>query len=332
MNMLFRFGESYNLTFAFPAKDNTQFFYPGVFHSSYVEGYLKKGYESFDIMCHHMRFQLSEVEKVMPKDTFYFTIMRNPVSQMESSFSYYKKQDIFSKAESLEEFLKNTSSYYLSNSHSSNYAKNLMTFDLGFDHNGLESIKHFQLNWRAVETMFNLVLITEYFDESLVLLKDALCWSLDDVLSFPLNSRSDTTKKSLSHDTQERIKSWNQLDWQLYLYFNSSFWNRVEKFGRDRMQHEVEELRQRRSQMVETCIQGEVDPDKIQDKSLKPYQSGEARILGYNIKPGLDKGNQLLCQRLVTPELQYSKLLLKRQRQLKDNALYREKETINKSK
>ncbi|XP_044146942.1 galactose-3-O-sulfotransferase 2-like [Bufo gargarizans] len=315
VNILFRFGESHNLTFALPILNYPQFFYPYYFMGYFVEGFITRIRPNYDIMCHHMRFQLTEVEKVMPKDTFYFTIMRNPVSVMESSFSYYKALDIFAKAYSLEEYLKNPHKYYNQTSKSSSFGKNLIAFDLGLDHNVPESQKYFEMAQKSIEIMFNLVLITEYFDESLILLKDALCWSFDDVLSFPLNSRNNTNQKNLSEETQEKIIMWNQLDWQLYVYFNKTFWKKVDNFGRDRMQSEVQELRKRRTAQSEICLQGQVDSNKIEDTFLRPYQAGLSKILGYNLKPRLKKAERLLCRQLVTPELQYTELLSKKQNQ-----------------
>ncbi|XP_063296995.1 galactose-3-O-sulfotransferase 2-like [Pelobates fuscus] len=307
MNMLFRFGDTRNLTFAFPK--NGHFSYPSYFNSKFVDGFSKESKQEFHIMCHHMRFQLSEVENVMPNDTFYFTILRNPVTQMESSFSYNKNQEVFQKSESLEDFLNNTSKYYRSNMSSSYYAKNYIAFDLGFDNNGRESEKHYKLLCQTVEIMFDLVLIVEYFDESLILLKNALCWTFDDVLSIPINSRSNSSKHSLSEKAQEKIKNWSQLDWHMYVYFNKSFWDQVEKFGRKRMDRELGELRRKRSEMAQVCIQGESDPNKMTDKSLSPYQSGIARIIGHNLKPGLNDAEKQFCQKLVTPEIQYTNLL-----------------------
>ncbi|XP_069624215.1 galactose-3-O-sulfotransferase 2-like [Ranitomeya imitator] len=317
MNILFRFGESHNLTFALPANYQPQLFYPYYFTAYFVEGYTTKTRPKYDIMCHHMRFHLTEVEKVMPKDTFYFTLMRNPVSLMESSFSYYKNVDIFVNAHSLQEYLNNPYNYYNQTSRNSGYGKNLMAFDLGLDQHEPETPKHFKLAQKTIETMFNLVLITEYFDESLILLKDALCWSFDDVLSFPLNSRNDSNRKVLSEETQDKVKTWNQLDWQLYVYFNKSFWEMVDKFGQDRMQSEVQELQRRRAAQSEICLQGQVDdPAKIKDNSLRPFQAGIHKILGYNLKPGLQKDEERLCRRLVTPELQYTEqLFIKQNRQ-----------------
>ncbi|XP_068089385.1 galactose-3-O-sulfotransferase 2-like [Hyperolius riggenbachi] len=308
MNMLFRHGEFNNLSFAFP-NGNSHYNFPNLFSASYVEGYSEGGNKTFNIMCHHMHFKFTEVEKVMPSDTFYFTILRNPITQMESLFTYNKASEPFRNAKSLEDFLKNSSAFYHANARDSYVAKNLLTFDLGFDPNGLGTRKNLKLTWQTIDTIFDLVLITEYFDESLILLKEALCWSYEDILSFPLNKRSNTTKKALSLEAQDKVKSWNNLDWQIYVYFNNSFWKLVEKFGWERMQREVNKLRMKRDEMAKICLQGEVDPKQLQDKSLMPFQSGLARILGYNLKPGLPTTFELLCKRLVTPELQYGSLL-----------------------
>ncbi|XP_077147336.1 galactose-3-O-sulfotransferase 2-like [Ranitomeya variabilis] len=311
MNILFRYGEFHNLTFAFPSR-SSQFSYPRYFKAAYVNGFSEKTKNIFHIMCHHMRFKFTEVEKVMPEATFYFTILRNPISQMESSFSYYKGYGDFKKAKNLEDFLNNSKIFYTNTDRLTNLAKNYMTFDLGFELNG--SPEQSVLAWHAMDHIFNLVLITEYYDESLVLLKHALCWSFYDVLSIPLNSRSNNSKKTLTLETQEKIKSWNNLDWEMYVYFNNSFWKRVQTFGVERMEDEVKELQKIRTLMSEKCLEDEVEPKKIKDKSMKPYQSGMARILGYNLKVGLSEDDELLCKRLVTPELQYNTILRNMQR------------------
>uniref|UniRef100_A0A8C5PE70 Galactose-3-O-sulfotransferase 2 n=1 Tax=Leptobrachium leishanense TaxID=445787 RepID=A0A8C5PE70_9ANUR len=308
MNILFRFGDSRNLTYALPIYSN-DFIYPAYFSQKYVKGFSKESNQTFHMLCHHMRFQLSEVQEVMPNDTFYFTILRNPISLMESSFQYYKSSKIFKTSKSLEDFLYNSSKYYKEDFDGSQYAKNLMTFDMGFSNNGGESAKHIKLLNQAVETMFDLVLISEYFDESLVILKDKLCWTLDDVLSIPLNIRSNDTKEPLTLEIQDKIKNWNQLDWQLYNHFNETFWNHVKRFGSKRMEREVEELRKRRKEMSQVCFQGDVDPEEVHDDSLLPYQSGIAKIRGYNLKTGLKEAEEHLCRKLITPELQYTERL-----------------------
>lgn len=252
----------------------------------------------------------------MPNKTFYFSILRNPVQLMESSFTYYKGTSAFSKARDLEEFLNQPSQFYNASAKDSNYAKNLMAFDFGYNHNGNFSAKHIQLMLQAIEAEFDLLLISEYFDESMVLLKEALCWDLDDVVFFSLNSRHNTTKTPLSESTSEKIKSWNKLDWEIYVHFNKTFWDKIDwHIGKERMQNEVRTLQQKREQLAKTCLQGSgsVAPQLIRDQALAPLQYGKAVIMGYNLKPSLDKTTRQMCQRMVTPELQYNRLLYRKQ-------------------
>ncbi|XP_033006038.1 galactose-3-O-sulfotransferase 2-like isoform X1 [Lacerta agilis] len=316
MNILFRFGDTRNLSFALPGSGASQLYYPHYFMAAAVQGFSPKKDPQFHIMCHHMRFFQPEVARVMPNTSFYFSILRNPIHLMESSFAYYKGVSAFAKAKNLEEFLNDTSKFYNASTSDSHYAKNLMTFDFGYNHNGNFSAKNVQLMLRAIEAQFDLLLISEYFDESMVLLKEALCWDLDDVVSFPLNSRDNSTKSHLSKDTIEKIKSWNKLDWELYVHFNRTFWEKIDgHMGRERMQQEVRALKQKREQLAKICLQegGSVIPKKIADPALAPLQYGRAKILGYNLKPGLDRATRQMCRHLVTPELQYSSLLYRKQ-------------------
>nr|XP_013041505.2 galactose-3-O-sulfotransferase 2-like [Anser cygnoides] len=316
MNILFRFGEMHNLSFAFPLKGGHQLFYPQHFMARFVQGFSPGKPPHFNILCHHMRFLQPEVQKVVPSTAVYFSILRNPVQLMESSFVYYKGTSAFSRARSLEEFLSQPYRYYNPTASDSHYARNLMTFDFGFNPDGEVSAKRVHLMLKAIEASFDLLLISEYFDESMVLLKETLCWDLDSVVSFPLNSRDSSTRSPLSGAIVEKIKDWNKLDWEIYIHFNRTFWERIDRdIGRERMQREVKVLRERQAELAKTCLQGmgSVGPKDIKDSSLRPLQHGNAKILGYNLKQGLDKETEAMCRRLVTPELQYSSALYKKQ-------------------
>lgn len=261
-------------------------------------------------------FPPPQVQKVVPSSAVYFTILRNPVQLMESSFVYYKAASAFSRVRSLEEFLSQPYRYYSPASGDRHYARNLITFDFGFNPDGDVSPGRVQLMLKAIEASFDLVLISEYFDESMVLLKETLCWDLDSVVSFPLNTRDSSTRSTLSASAVEKLKAWNRLDWEIYTHFNRTFWERIERaMGRERMRREVAALRARQGELARTCLQGagSVGPKDIKDASLRPLQYGGARILGYNLKPGLDQELERTCRRLVTPELQYSSLLYKKQ-------------------
>ncbi|NWV66969.1 G3ST2 sulfotransferase, partial [Malurus elegans] len=125
-----------------------------------------------------------------------------------------------------------------------------------------------------------------------------------------------STKSPLPDGVVEKLKAWNRLDWEIYTHFNRTFWERIDRrIGRERLRREVAALRARQAELARTCLQGtgSVAPKDIKDSSLRPLQHGGARILGYNLKQGLGGELERTCRRLVTPELQYSSILYKRQ-------------------
>lgn len=61
LNILYRYGESRNFTFALPLNKHSQLFYPYFFASHFVEGVSSRSVKEFNIMCNHMRFRKSEV-------------------------------------------------------------------------------------------------------------------------------------------------------------------------------------------------------------------------------------------------------------------------------
>nr|KAF6494962.1 galactose-3-O-sulfotransferase 2 [Rousettus aegyptiacus] len=312
LNVLFRFAETHNLSVALPAGARFHLGYPWLFLARYVEGAERDGsWRRFNIMCSHLRFNPAEVQKVMPQDTFYFSIIRNPISQLEASFVYYRGfVPAFRAAESLDAFLAAPHAYRNRSRDLRNaYAKNNMWFDLGFDHNAPAGDGYVRARLAEVERRFQLVLIAEHFDESMVLLRHRLRWRLDDVVSFRLNARSPRSVTGLTPEGRERAKRWCALDWRLYQHFNRTFWARAHaELGARRLRSEVARLRARRRELAGLCLQDGAPKSgtQVADRRLSPYQSGDADILGYDLRPGLDNQTLRMCQRLVMPELQYT--------------------------
>uniref|UniRef100_A0A803JK65 Galactose-3-O-sulfotransferase 4, gene 6 n=1 Tax=Xenopus tropicalis TaxID=8364 RepID=A0A803JK65_XENTR len=312
LNMLHRYGDRNSLTFALPQK--YQFNYPNLFHVRRVKGYNEVNKPTYDILCHHMRFNLPEVRKLMPADSFYFTILRDPATLAESSFSYYHSvSSAFKKAPNFTEFIAHPFHYYKLGERGNQYARNFQWFDLGLNPDAIFLEPLARAGVREVEGAFHLVLLSEYFDESMVLLKEELCWDLDDVVTFKLNTREASTP--LDKREVESSRAWNALDWYLYVHFNRTFWEKVERFGRERMDTEVRRLRERRQQLAEICLEGlnPVRADKIEEEGIKPLQFGQERILGWVVKRDLEPNTRARCVQMVTPELRYMAILNERQ-------------------
>lgn len=256
----------------------------------------------------------------MPDQTFYFSILRHPLALMESIYSYYKSITVFRKSLSLDNFLDQNLKNQQSPVSKNHYAHNVLAFDFGLENNVTADSDDLEERASAaiaaIERDFQLILISEYFDESMILLRHALCWSLEDVVYFKLNSRSDGSRQPLLPSTAEKIQRWNALDWRIYLHFNATFWHRVDRLmGGEQMKEELSALRELQAKLANTCLKdgGAVHPSKIKDAQMKPYQSGKAVIQGYNLNHLTDPETRTKCVRLITPELQYTKLLYNKQ-------------------
>ncbi|OCT59450.1 hypothetical protein XELAEV_18000872mg [Xenopus laevis] len=308
LNMLNRYGDRNSLTFALPQKH--QFNYPSLFNANMVRGYDELNKPTYDILCHHMRFNLPEIRKLMPSDSFYFTILREPATLAESSFSYYHSVSrVFKRAPNLTEFIAHPLYFYKPGEKGNQHARNFQWFDLGLDPDTPFNESLARAEVREIDRVFHLVLLSEYFDESMVLLKEELCWDLDDVVNFKLNSRESSTP--LKEKEKEMLWAWNALDLYLYVYFNRTFWEKVERFGRERMYIEVRRLRERRQQLAEICLE-DLDPvrgNEIKENGIKPFQFGQEKIMGWVVKMDLEPNTRAWCVQMITPELRYKNIL-----------------------
>ena len=92
-----------------------------------------------------------------------------------------------------------------------------------------------------IETTFGLVMIMEYFEESIVLLKDQLCWHYDDLIYLKLNVQKGQ-KSSLSTKAEEKLRKWLTADQMLYDHFKGLFLQKIKSFGQEKMNTELSKL------------------------------------------------------------------------------------------
>lgn len=319
-NILFRFAERNNVTVALPHHScDHQFCYPRNFSTRFVHPYTLPP----RIITSHMRFNASELRRLMPNDTLYFTILREPVAMFESLFSYYNQYCLSFKRVpngSMETFLNHPLRYYRPNEKFSMFAHNTLVYDLGGDNdygNGAAREVYIDGFIREMETIFSLVMIAEYFDESLVLMKHLLSWDLEDMVYVKLNMRTKESKLNITSTLPGKIRAWNSLDSRLYNHFNATFWKKVHEVGAACVEKEVQLLRQVQERLMRTCFGDQLrlrSATQIKNKELRPWQpSSKVNIIGYDLPGNLSSSSQEHCLKLVMPEVQYSKYLLKKQ-------------------
>ncbi|KAJ8007924.1 hypothetical protein DPEC_G00099230 [Dallia pectoralis] len=324
-NLLFRFAERNNLTVALPVQTcGHQFCYPRPFNSQLVHPHTLPP----NVIANHMRFNHAETHRLMPNDTVYVTILREPGSMFESLFIYcYPSCQTFRRVpnSSLEAFLDNPWRYYQPNEKDSMYARNTLTFDLGGDKDHPEDglAEYSRAFVAETERVFSLVMIAEYFDESLVLLRHLLSWELEDMLYVKLNMRTSGSKRRLSPGLSAKIRNWNALDARLYDHFNDTLWQRLDALGLNNVADEVRMLRRAQERLVRGCFGGQLPRHlkgtEIANKDLRPWQpSSKVDIVGYDLptNANISRPEGLthdLCLKLIMPEVQYTKVLLQSQ-------------------
>ena len=90
--------------------------------------------------------------------------------------------------------------------------RNPLFYDLGLDYKDYHNISVVKNAIKTLDQDFDMVLLMEHFDESLILLRRQLCWKIDDVVYFKLNERLSKNRqiKPMSNDTIMKIEKWNK--------------------------------------------------------------------------------------------------------------------------
>ncbi|XP_078703574.1 galactose-3-O-sulfotransferase 3-like [Branchiostoma floridae x Branchiostoma belcheri] len=251
-----------------------------------------------DIWVYHTIFNSQRFRSMFPDDTVYITILREPLSQLKSVWNYYKLSSKFNISEDgpagIAKFLESPGKYDMKCDHGSRYpfcfTRNPMAVDLGFPlQENLKQTLHVQKQQilkdfvRQIEGQFSLVMIMEHFDESLVLLRREMCWTLKDILYYVANTRN----YSWRHDeipTLQKLqhKQWSSVDYTLYDHFNKTLWNKIERSEND-FNGELRFFRHVNAKMKEHCDQ------LLRGEACSPYGS-VLKISESRWSPGFDIG------------------------------------------
>lgn len=201
----------------------------------------------------------------MPKQTKYISIIREPYSQLKSTFNYFNlagkmKEKNISKLEVSHNFglfLSNPDFY--SRQLKLKYMPNFIAFDLGFPLSDRADMAKIFRFIREIENDFSLVMIMEYFDESLVMLKRTFCWPMRSILYISKNVRKydkGVGKPNTTDPIDKRHKGlyrkWSQIDYVLYDHFNETLWKRVAR--EKRFNEELEYFRDLKRNVSLHCL------------------------------------------------------------------------------
>ena len=235
-----RFGYIRNLTFVTPVGSKLYLGWPCPF-TKYDYRPLNR---SFNIIMEHSIYNKMTMQALMPVDTVYVTMIREPFSHFTSVFNYFslKKNAGINSSDPITEYLHHIDHYeQMYKNHvycipdNFSLTKNLMShcvgMPLGFPAGTLNITADDDAVERYIDQLdhdFSLVMIVEYFHESLILFKRIMCWTLKDIIFWTVNvAHSIQTVNSSSEENVKIYKKWSTVDYKLYDHFNKTFWQKI---------------------------------------------------------------------------------------------------------
>ena len=187
---------------------------------------------------------------------------------------------------------------YIQFSFHRNLGRNQMLWDSGLSAAAMDNMTAVDNKIAEMDNTFSLVMIAERWDESVILLKDLLCWDFKDVVNFKLNARKENKKIPLSEEARAALKEYLAADYKLYHYFKKKFQAQVNSFGARRMEQERGILEVANANMKERCGINKVDNDKVSGHNKLWGQGLVAYTAG---KESQDKE----CQWFATSEMSF---------------------------
>ena len=205
----------------------------------------------FDMQVTHGTFNKQTLERVMQKDTIYISTLRHPFRHLVSRFFYhYKKHGLSYLKTEFDQMLRTVNFQR---------EKSKATFnDTKYDFLENPMFKYFELNYlkaqfnysyfseciTEISSLFH-VIITDRYDESLLLLRHKLCWDIKEIIYISHKNASFSEKRKhpsefgILYENHQKISS---LDYKLYSHFLEIHQNNVEAAGKD-FQDELEEYK-----------------------------------------------------------------------------------------
>lgn len=225
-NILHRMGDWRNLTFQNPW-DNTHLGWPNL----YPGRSQPSPNHQFDLVVNHMVWNPKLVTQYVKRHPFVFTVLREPLSQAQSAFNYFKPAGpgwalLLQRMEDLRMMSGNAEAARF---------RNPQAFDLGW-YNSLGAMQgatvidqddeHIAawVNWTV--GALDLVILTEEFDRGLVLLARLLHVPLQEMCYVKLKDHTAYKKLTVVPPTaaeQERLRHINRVDLALYARHEREF-------------------------------------------------------------------------------------------------------------
>ena len=155
----------------------------------------------------------------------------------------------------------------------------------------------------------NLVMISEQMIPGLILLKEMMCWNLQDVTFLNQNERKPSLKRGMSKFSRAKLKEWLWAEYMIYDYFVKKFEmlkkQYINRVGRDVFIEKIRQLQLANKQVYSQCVVEQTD----NEHGLKgQYKMALDRVLGYKVNE-----NKTWCRYFAISEPYFTSILRNKQ-------------------
>lgn len=210
--------------------------------------------QKYDVMAEHVLFDKLSFAEHFAADTVYLTLLREPFSMLYSTLYYVPPFKKAIRAENkVDIYLKNPGRYdntgIMANR---SYTKNPQSSYLGLKRWDFDNNTKIDEFISTVNRDFQLVMILERLDESLVFLRRILKWPMKDVIYSIKNVNHDKPEINFYPQQKEIYRIWSFADHKLYDYFLAKLEKAIEIGGAE-FQHELAVYRNCKQAVMTYC-------------------------------------------------------------------------------
>ncbi|XP_006821123.1 galactosylceramide sulfotransferase-like [Saccoglossus kowalevskii] len=216
-NILMRYGISNNLhTFSYSTKNLNCF-------NSTV----------FDFMAIHMRYNRTWMNNSVP-DAKYLTILRSPFGQLPSAFYFFKfARPLLNSTDPFRQYIEHLDSYHnFTEVHHQHRNGQMWFLNPEFEDEDQDNVTMIKRAIRRIDREMDFVIILDHYDESLVVLKQIMCWEDEDII-YHITKKSKQKRNPMTTSMKTNIRKWSLADTLLFDHFNLSLWEKVANYDGD---------------------------------------------------------------------------------------------------
>ena len=219
----------------------------------------------YSIFAFHTSWDYNEVSKTLNDqgDVTYISIIRDPIDLFVSMWDYRQMGPI------------NDSVLEITLGEPTNaLGANQMLRDFGVHYNDVFKKHIVMAKIQEIEKTFQLIMVAERYQDSIVLMKNELCWTYQDVVGFPLNSKDPTKKSKLSDEARKRLKQYLWPDYLLYNHFKKIFNEKFKLLDPDVVAWQKSMLENTTEKVKQECIGKKISSSLVE---------GEEKIFGVDM-------------------------------------------------